>query len=51
MQKQLQQWRQREGVKLKDELYRGLMRRGAEDELAAGCTKSQMFHEASQALV
>jgi len=26
------------------------MRRGAGDELAAGCAKSQMFHEASQAL-
>jgi len=51
MQKQLQQWKQREGVKLEDELYRGLMRRGAGDELAAGCAKSQMFHEASQALV
>jgi len=27
------------------------MRRGAGDELAAGCAKSQMMHEASQALV
>jgi len=51
MQKQLQQWGQREDVKLEDGLYRGLMRRGAGDELAAGCAKSQMFHEASQALV
>jgi len=25
------------------------MRRGAGDELAAGCAKSQMFHEAEQA--
>jgi hypothetical protein len=25
------------------------MRRGAGDELAAGCAKSQMFHEAQQA--
>jgi hypothetical protein len=25
------------------------MRRGAGDELAAGCAKSQMFHDASQA--
>ncbi len=30
-------------------LYRGLMRRGAGDELAAGCAKSQMFHDAAQA--
>jgi hypothetical protein len=37
------------GVKLEDGLYRGLMRRGAGDELAAGCAKSQMFHDASQA--
>ena len=34
---------------LEDGLYRGLMRRGAGDELAAGCAKSQMFHDASQA--
>jgi len=25
------------------------MRRGAGDELAAGCAKSQMFHDAEQA--
>jgi len=25
------------------------MRRGAGDDLAAGCAKSQMFHEAQQA--
>jgi len=25
------------------------MRRGAGDELAAGCAKSQMFHDAAQA--
>jgi len=25
------------------------MRRGAGDELAAGCAKSEMFHQASQA--
>jgi len=25
------------------------MRRGAGDELAAGCAKSQMFHDAQQA--
>ena len=37
------------GVKLEDGLYRGLMRRGAGDELAAGCAKSQMFHDAAQA--
>ena len=38
-----------EDVKLEDGLYRGLMRRGAGDELAAGCAKSQMFHDAAQA--
>jgi len=27
------------------------MRRGVGDELAAGCAKSQMFHEASQSLM
>jgi len=27
------------------------MRRGAGDELAAGCAKSQMFHDATQAVV
>jgi len=27
------------------------MRRGAGDELAAGCAKSQMFHDAAQANV
>jgi len=27
------------------------MRRGAGDKLAAGCAKSQMFHEASQSLM
>jgi hypothetical protein len=47
----VEEWEKREGVKLEDGLYRGLMRRGAGDELAAGCAKSQMFHEASQALV
>ena len=46
----VEEWEEREGVKLEDGLYRGLMRRGAGDELAAGCAKSQMFHEASQAL-
>ena len=35
--------------KTKDGLYRGLMRRGAGDELAAGCAKSEMFHAAEQA--
>jgi len=40
---------EREGVKLEDGLYRGLMRRGAGDELAAGCAKSEMFHAAEQA--
>ena len=39
------------GVKLEDGLYRGLMRRGAGDELAAGCAKSQMFHDAAQAVM
>jgi len=34
---------------LRTGLYRGLMRRGAGDDLAAGCAKSQMFHEAEQA--
>jgi hypothetical protein len=47
----VEEWEQREGVKLEDGLYRGLMRRGAGDELAAGCAKSQMFHEASQAVM
>ena len=42
---------QRVGAKLEDGLYRGIMRRGSGDELAAGCAKSQMFHEASQALM
>ena len=46
----VEEWEEREGVKLEDGLYRGLMRRGAGDELAAGCAKSQMFHDASQAL-
>ena len=27
------------------------MRRGAGDELAAGCAKSQMFHDAAQAMI
>ena len=46
----VEEWEKREGVKLEDGLYRGLMRRGAGDELAAGCAKSQMFHNAQQAL-
>ncbi|TLX77208.1 MAG: radical SAM protein [Thaumarchaeota archaeon] len=46
----VEEWEQRVGAKLEDGLYRGIMRRGAGDELAAGCAKSQMFHEASQAL-
>jgi len=37
----VEEWEKREGVKLEDGLYRGLMRRGAGDELAAGCAKSQ----------
>ena len=41
-------WEQREGIKLEGGLYRGLMRCGACDELAAGCAKSQMFHDAAQ---
>ena len=45
----VEEWEEREGVKLEDGLYRGLMRRGAGDELAAGCAKSQMFHDAAQA--
>jgi len=45
----VEEWEEREGVKLEDGLYRGLMRRGAGDELAAGCAKSQMFHDAEQA--
>jgi len=45
------EWEKREGVKQEDGLYRGLIRRGADDELAAGCAKSQMTHEASQALI
>jgi uncharacterized radical SAM superfamily Fe-S cluster-containing enzyme len=47
----VEEWEEREGVKLEDGLYRGLMRRGAGDELAAGCAKSQMFHQASQAVM
>jgi len=35
-------WEEREGVKLEDCLYRGLMRRGAGDELAAGCAESDI---------
>ncbi len=46
----VEEWEQREGVKLEDGLYRGLMRRGAGDELAAGCAKSEMFHQAEQAM-
>ncbi len=46
----VEEWEKREGVKLEDGLYRGLMRHGAGDELAAGCAKSQMFHNAQQAL-
>ena len=45
----VEEWEEREGVTLEDGLYRGLMRRGAGDELAAGCAKSQMFHDATQA--
>ncbi len=45
----VEEWEKREGVTLEDGLYRGLMRRGAGDELAAGCAKSQMFHDAAQA--
>ncbi|MEE2606031.1 MAG: radical SAM protein, partial [Thermoproteota archaeon] len=45
----VEEWEEREGVKLEDGLYRGLMRRGAGDELAAGCAKSEMFHQAAQA--
>ena len=46
----VEEWEERQGEKLEDGLYRGLMRRGSGDDLAAGCAKSQMFHEASQAL-
>jgi len=46
----VEEWEQREGVKLEDGLYRGLMRRGAGDELAAGCV-CQMFHDATQAVM
>ena len=35
----VEEWEEREGVKLEDGLYRGLMRRGAGDELAAGCAE------------
>ena len=38
----VKEWEQREGVKLEDGLYRGLMRRGAGDELAADCTESDV---------
>ncbi len=47
----VEEWEQRVGVKLEDGLYRGIMRRGSGDELAAGCAKSQMMHEASQSLI
>jgi len=40
----VEEWEKREGVKLED----CLIRRGAGDELAAGCAKSQMFHDAAQ---
>jgi len=33
----VEEWEKREGVTLEDGLYRGLMRRGSGDELAAGC--------------
>jgi hypothetical protein len=46
----VEEWEEQQGEKLEDGLYRGLMRRGSGDDLAAGCAKSQMFHEASQAL-
>ena len=45
----VEEWEEQQGEKLEDGLYRGLMRRGAGDELAAGCAKSQMFHDAEQA--
>ena len=38
----VEEWEEREGVKLEDGLYRGLMRRGAGDELAAGCAESNV---------
>jgi hypothetical protein len=37
----VEEWEQRD-VKLEDGLYRGLMRRGAGDELAAGCAESDV---------
>ena len=45
----VEEWEEQQGEKLEDGLYRGLMRRGAGDDLAAGCAKSQMFHDAEQA--
>ncbi len=44
----VEEWEQREGVKLEDGLYRGLMRRGAGDELAL---HNQIFHDAAQAIM
>jgi uncharacterized radical SAM superfamily Fe-S cluster-containing enzyme len=46
----VEEWEARVGAKLEDGLYRGIMRRGSGDELAAGYAKSEMFHEALQAL-
>ena len=46
----VEEWEEREGVTLEDGLYRGLRDEGAGDELVVGCAKSQMFHDASQAL-
>jgi hypothetical protein len=38
----VEEWEEREGVSLEDGLYRGLMRRGSGDELAAGCAESDV---------
>jgi uncharacterized radical SAM superfamily Fe-S cluster-containing enzyme len=40
----VEEWEKKNGVKLEEGLYRGLMRRGTGDELAVGCAKNQMFH-------
>jgi len=47
----LKNGRKGKAVKLEDGLYRGLMRCGAGDELAAGRAKSQMFPKVSQAVM
>ncbi len=40
-----------EGVKLEDGLYRGLMGRGAGDELAAGCAEPDVPRSLTNSIV